>query len=885
MAGVQVMMPSEELGASTATPVLGEDQDRSNAIRMRRLALVPFQARAVSALAENIGRVHARIARATPHERAGIGREIGTSLLAAPTGSGKTLVLGRVLETLVPDPVVPAAGFRGTVWFWFAPYSGLVEQTKLVLRAECPGLRLRELSRDREPSLTRDGDVFVSTWGSVAANNREARTLRRSGERSLSVDDLIATLRDDGYFIGCVIDEAHLNFGTTAKAAAAFFLDHIAPDATLLATATPRDAKLDAFLRAAGMGEPNRVEVPRAAVVEAALNKRGLVAAYLSLTGEQRSALDADATIIHAAWRHHEVVKERLAEHEVAVTPLLLVQVPNDSVGTDEVDLAKQALLAAGADENSIRVHTSGQPDPEFHSLSNDEDVEVLIFKLAAATGFDAPRAFSLVSLRPVMTPEFGLQVIGRVMRVDPRVRASASALRDPLLSRGTVFLAAPDRQNGLQTAADLLAAFRATVAPVTPQLSLILAEDIRVAEVGFAPLGGSIDPSSASEVRSFTDSETISPSAPGTSARSFANALASMISQQAQQADLNDDDLPLSLFGNSEAAPESAVRHPRTPAGSVAYALRQGIGVPDRLMREKPPEPSRLADLATEAALLFNIDERVIALLLTPLTVDVILKRRELLLGAQAERTERFAAVPSPAKLAESAQRTFSFHEDIDARLFRRKLVERFRSELRSRSAFPRPDTDLARVIDSIAVFQPERIRDALNRAMAAHVEPVAGEPVPQLHWDIEGLHEAKRAVYGVFPSGMNGPERRFAEWLDEANGVTWWMRNPSNPHNRWAVRLVLSNGAGFHPDFIVGVVGRRALDGVRLVEIKDDGETGRLHSDENRRKVQARHASYFDVLFVAEEDEGAFQRLRFSDDANRIVPRGRLVSSDLRD
>lgn len=625
----------------------------------------------------------------------------------------------------------------------------------------------------------------------------------------------------------------------------------------------------------------------RDAGVKSALNKRGLVAAHLALTEEQRSAIDPDETIIRAAWRNHEEVKDRLAKYGLAVTPLLLVQVPNDTAGTDEVDRAKQALVAAGAPDGAVRVHTSGQPDPEFHALSNDEDAEVLVFKLAAATGFDAPRAFSLVSLRPVMTPEFGLQVVGRVMRVDPRVRASAPALADPLLSRGTVFLAAPDRQGGLDAAADLLAAFRASVAPVTPQLTLVLATDAVSGEADAIPaiLGADarlvLPP--AEDTCSAPDNTT-SPT-PDTRNEDAAATLADAMMRVAAEAAKDDGEFRLGLFDDGAAAYESSGSPVWARPGTVACPLRRSLGVPAQLMREKPPEPSQLANLADDAAQLFNIDERVIALLLSPLTVNVTLKLRELLLGAHAERTERFAALPSPAKLAESAQRTFAFYDDIDPRLFRRQLITRFKAELRARSAFMRPDVELARVIDSIAVFQPERIHDALNRAMAANVQAVPGEPLPEVHWDAEGLHEAKRAVYGVFPSGMNGPERRFAEWLDETESVRWWLRNPSSPHNRWAVRLVLSNGAGFHPDFVVGVSGRRANDSIRLAEVKDDGETGRLHSDENRRKVRARHAAYFDVLFVAEDEEGTFQRLRFSEDENRIVRRGRLTPSDLCD
>src|SRR3954464_2123833 len=47
---------------------------------------------------------------------------------------------------------------------------------------QCSGLRLRDVYKDREPTGTRDGDVFVQTWAAVAARNKEARTIRRTKE-------------------------------------------------------------------------------------------------------------------------------------------------------------------------------------------------------------------------------------------------------------------------------------------------------------------------------------------------------------------------------------------------------------------------------------------------------------------------------------------------------------------------------------------------------------------------------------------------------------------------------------------------------------------------------------------------------------------------------
>lgn len=235
-----------------------------------RLALADFQGTAVDALSGVVRKV-AAYHLDQPRARREIALKSGVTLLQSPTGSGKTLILGRTLEGLKGTLA------RSVVWFWFAPFSGLVAQTREALAAQCGGLRLRDVGTDRDSSGTRDGDVFVTTWASVAANNKDARKVRRSAESALSLDEMIANLRADGTFIGVVIDEAHLNFGASAKAAAEFYLQALQPDFTLLATATPNDDKLEAFEQRAGIEVASRVIIGRDEVVDAGLNKSGLM--------------------------------------------------------------------------------------------------------------------------------------------------------------------------------------------------------------------------------------------------------------------------------------------------------------------------------------------------------------------------------------------------------------------------------------------------------------------------------------------------------------------------------------------------------------------------------------------------------------------------------
>jgi type III restriction enzyme len=90
--------------------------------------------------------------------------------------------------------------------------------------------------------------VFVTTWASVAATNKDTRKVRSGGEFVLALDDLIAELRADGFRIGVVVDEAHHGF-TRAAEAVRFYRETLRPDFTLMITATPDDQDVESSRR------------------------------------------------------------------------------------------------------------------------------------------------------------------------------------------------------------------------------------------------------------------------------------------------------------------------------------------------------------------------------------------------------------------------------------------------------------------------------------------------------------------------------------------------------------------------------------------------------------------------------------------------------------
>ncbi|MFY7851723.1 MAG: DEAD/DEAH box helicase, partial [Brevundimonas sp.] len=788
-----------------------------------QVVLAGFQQAAVDAIRDTVVTA-AAYQRQTPTHRREVAQRIGATLLQAPTGSGKTLMLGRALEAIRGRSGGPC------VWFWFAPFTGLVAQTRTALSEQCPSLRLRDVARDRSALMTRDGDVFVQTWALVAANRKDARIVRTRREDAPALDDMLEDLRDRGVRVGVVIDEAHLNFGSSAKAAADFYLEVLRPDFTLLATATPNDDRLEEFERRAGVTVENRVVVSRAQAVEAGLNKHGLTLGVVRLEGRDAELIDRETAALTVAWRRHNAVKDRLAERGLGVVPLMLVQVEDEADGgPDPVEDARRRLIEIGVPPGVIAVHTSKEPDADFHTLAYDPSREVLIFKVAVATGFDAPRAWTLASLRRTRGVNFGLQIVGRIMRVHPLVRPIHG--QDPLLDRGYVFLTDPELQAGLDAAAEELKAVRASIETVADDLMVLeftnadrAALDARRAVLPHAPPTPRTDEERLARLDDLIGGGFVDASL--REAPPEAQTSAVMAGEWSRELGATPlfGDLPEQAY--QVADPGSIPRTART------FPVLQERGVPVALLRERPPAPEQMDGSVIEAVAreLFRRDRSPLEYLSRTLGRAGVSLRDLFLADRLGEET--FNVRMSEARIAEQAQASFEFNETVSARNWKRALVAEFRRTADNRGMEYADETTLRRALDLFALHNPDALPDALKVAQAQAVVLEPADPIPPLVVpDGAELRPARQGAYAIFPPNMNANERSFAELIDadDSGKVLWWLRLQENA--RWATTLVLPSGRRFFPDFAIGVKGRSTRDQIALVETKDDGVDGRLH------------------------------------------------------
>ena len=84
-------------------------------------------------------------------------------------------------------------------------------------------------------------------------------------------------------------------------------------------------------------------------------------------------------------------IKAQLAVAKIRLTPLMLVQVGNTGkAGETAIAETKQRLLTLGVPEAAIAWYTADDPNDDLLAVARDESKEVLIFKVAAALGFDS---------------------------------------------------------------------------------------------------------------------------------------------------------------------------------------------------------------------------------------------------------------------------------------------------------------------------------------------------------------------------------------------------------------------------------------------------------------------------------------------------------------
>jgi hypothetical protein len=740
-------------------------------------------------------------------------------MLQAPTGVGKTLIAA--------DVVALFSAKEKVVWFWFAPLAALVSQAETTLRVQASQLKILNIENERNPDNLVTGAIFVITWQTVAAKTRESRLARVKSDDGPAVDELIAEARAAGFRIGAVIDEAHHGF-VKAKEAYRFFNTVLEPDYALLMTATPRDTDVANFTKETGyqVGQPDEwATITRYEGFKAGLLKQGVkTVRFLTRNEDDNQLVDFEEVALTECAAMHRYIKQVLADIGVSLTPLMLVQVPN---GGASIKTAQHYLVdTLKFPESAVRVHVSEDPDPNLLALAHDPTVEVIVFKMAIAMGFDAPRAFTLAALRGTRNAEFGIQVVGRIMRVHKSLQRRAGL--PPLLNFGYVYLANSEAQEGLTSAAQSINQMKSKVAEENPETVVTFTTDSAFVQVTKAGTSLKLFPDPGSAQTEASQREGAGDATPW-----------SGLPTPAGQAPL--------FSGLSIAALARTPDQQSKLVTALTLEAQEGYLYP--LLQNAPTK------LITEAlpATPTDFEQRLVAFVDFSAVIGdrtrsrtQLVKRMTDVFSLDTPEDADIWAAMSPAGIANIARQIAFEFQDVDRRQFLGALKERFRQAL-TVGGYDLPESEEALTLqmELVLVRNPNLIRQAHKRCRA---DQIFNQEVVQPKTLMPGtpLEPAVRNIYGVMPADLSPDELRLAELLDTSPDVLWWHRNqPRKPESVGLYRW--SSGVGFFPDFVVWVNGRNTGGGVALVEFK-----GQHLQQYDKEKAGARHAIYGRAFMV---------------------------------
>lgn len=356
-------------------------------------------------------------------------------VLKAPTGSGKTVMLGLGL-----DAAQRRAVERPFITLWLTPgEADLYTQSSTRLAEvldhrpiDVVALTPAYLAANR---TAKPGTILVANWEKLVNWDKNlgdwSNHLTRTGEQR-NLFELLQSCKREGTGLVVVFDESHTNMaGSRAKQLLAAIRD-VMPFVEVHASATPRELDLSQGQVAdlATAGRYTRVSVPFEDVVSEGMVKRTVeLNLGLRTTKEAHPDLNSEQLVLQAAWDKLQELEAVFSAQGSSVRPLLLVQVPNADQGDQRLASTLEFFTDAGlALDEQLAIWLSeakkkhGNWPSKTGNLENIADwnnpARVLLFKQAVGTGWDCPRAHILVQFRETNSQTFAIQTLGRILRM-----------------------------------------------------------------------------------------------------------------------------------------------------------------------------------------------------------------------------------------------------------------------------------------------------------------------------------------------------------------------------------------------------------------------------------------------------------------------------------
>ena len=358
----------------------------------------------------------------------------------APTGSGKTIVMTTVIEDILngTDTTVeqPEAIF---VWLSDSPQLNEQSKTKIIQKADkirpnqC--ITIEDESFDQE--LLDDGTIYFLNTQKLG---KSSRLVSGGDNRTYTIwQTLQNTAEQKGEHLYVIIDEAHRGMHDRDAAKATTIMQKFlkgseADGLSPMPVVIGMSATDERFRRLVGNISSVRHDVD---VRPDEVRASGLLKDRIIITYPEQDSID-DMVILQAAadewkdkcehWNYYCTTQK-----SQQVRPVFVIQVENrnnDSASATEIGecLSRiEARTGARFSEYEV-VHTFGQTGTieagglkihhvDASDIAENKKIRVVFFKENLSTGWDCPRAETMMSFRHAQDATYIAQLLGRMIR------------------------------------------------------------------------------------------------------------------------------------------------------------------------------------------------------------------------------------------------------------------------------------------------------------------------------------------------------------------------------------------------------------------------------------------------------------------------------------
>lgn len=362
--------------------------------------------------------------------------------LQAPTGAGKTIIMTALIEDIFNGTETYMAQ-PDAIFVWLSDSPGLNEQSRQKIEATADKIRFGQCKMVNEASFDQevfdDGYIYFLNTQKIS---KTANLCSKSDNRQYTIWETLQNTieqKSDRFYV--IIDEAHRGaLGREAGRATSIMQKFIKGSAEDKLSPMPLVIGMSATPERFNMLIAGSDSTLSPVTVKADdVRSSGLLKDHILLLHPKDKDKYNELYILETATREWIDKCNRwntysLVQHEKKVYPAFVVQVraATDRSRVSDTDLDEVIRRIEGVTEKRFEVgevvHTFGSvsdieinglkvPHVEPADISDDKKIKVILFKENLSTGWDCPRAETMMSFSTAEDPTYIAQLLGRMIR------------------------------------------------------------------------------------------------------------------------------------------------------------------------------------------------------------------------------------------------------------------------------------------------------------------------------------------------------------------------------------------------------------------------------------------------------------------------------------